>query len=429
MTDLNSSYAAEPHALTHCLAVGTYLRLLARGESGLAAAWLDCVPVLEPATMPLNEAGPYSRTPRPVLRLLLRPLSLRSQHALQASLGVLREVVREFSADGEGPLELQATVWVELTPVVPPSSEERVADLLAALRQCGLEGEAFANELDELLAHASIGWSKHSQKRVQHVALRDGSAAACAQLTALLQQLDAFLWQRRVKLSTGPMTDLSFATTAPGPTLVSAAAAAASFERRRWRVGVIVPGGPAAIGDIRDIEEHPDVQCQVRRVYRDDKGTDALFTSAMTAALLAFDKTYDALVIAYGGGKGPLLTKVRAALAPHLEVTQTPCWVAVGHDSDDMEVGNPLVRVCRTPGDARTLFLTETIEHDRRLGAILTAALDRLGHNNAKAVGAETLDLQLRDLAARVNKARDLHLQPMRRSGPSSGRAWRGRDV
>lgn len=396
------------HALTNSLIVGTYLKLVAQGESQVAQAWLDCAVTFEPAVMELRAQGAYSRTARPVLRMTVLPMSERSHATLGAAIDLVRSTVRLFSSETEHDLDLDAVVWVEIGPVVRPSTEERVVDIRTALEACGDEGVDLAAELDDLLPGMLLGWSAYASQRVQHFAVLDGDERTVARVSAILKSLNDFLWSHdHVRLTTGEMNNISFASTAPGPQLLQDAAGLRSLARKKWRVGVIVPGGEAARSDIEDIELHPDVECDLRRVYR---GADR-FPVQMSNALTAFKSDRDAILIAYGGGGAADIAKVHAALNPHLEALDVPCWVAVGHASDDMVVANPLVRVCRTPSDARTLFLAETVEYERQVGAILAEAVRGLEHGGRTVGIGAGVEHRLAELANKVLTARSLHLQ------------------
>lgn len=316
--------------------------------------------------------------------------------------------MREFSSGLDGDLELESVVWAEIGDVVQPSTEDRVDDVKRALAACGEEGQALIDELDLLLPQLIVGWSAYASQRVQHVAVRDGDPQTVARVTALLRSLSDFLWRHNsVGLKTGEMNNISFASTAPGPQLLLDAASSRALPRKKWRVGVIVPGGEAARSDIAELEDHPELECSLRTVYR----SSANFAAQMSSALAAFKSDQDAIVIAYGGGSKDNLAKVHAALEPHLEGLEVPCWVAVGHASDPMSVENLAVRVCRTPSDARTLFLAETVQYEQRLGMILATGTRSL-ENGAKSVGSgSSIERALKELEDEVMDARRMHLQ------------------
>ncbi|MCP3424828.1 hypothetical protein NBM05_01965 [Rothia sp. AR01] len=396
------------HALMNSLVVGVYLKMLALGEERLADAWLDSGVELVPGEMALRTWGAYSRTPRPVLRMLMRPLSKRAHLALNKRIDFVREVVREFSSSVDGVLELEAVVWAEIGDVIQPSTEDRVNDIKDALAACGEEGQTLIEELDLLLPQLIFGWGAYASQRVQHVAVRDGDQQTVARVTKLLKSLSDFLWGHdKIQLATGEMNNISFASTAPGPRLILDAASSRALPRKKWRVGVIVPGGEAARSDIAELEEHPELECSLRTVYRNKTN----FAAQMSSALAAFKFDQDAIVVAYGGGSKKDLEKVHAALEPHLETLEVPCWVAVGHASDPMTVKNPVVRVCRTPSDARTLFLAETVQYEQQLGMILAEGARRL-ENGEKSLGnGESIERALRNMNNTVSDARGLHLQ------------------
>jgi len=119
----------------------------------------------------------------------------------------------------------------------------------------------------------------------------------------------------------------------------------------------------------------------------------------------------DAILIAYGGGSQEDLAKVRNALDPHLEAMEIPCWVAVGHASDGMSIANEIVRVCRTPSDARALFLAETVDHERKMGKVLRSAVRDLAEGQRRVRTRERVVDQLGALDREVDDAREQHLQ------------------
>ena len=399
------------HALVNVISVGTYLRLMAEGNNELALAWLDSAVSFDDSVMPLRKYGAYSRTARPVLRLTLQPMSTTSAGLLRANLDVIREAVREFSSDPAGELDLEAVVWVEVSEPVAPTSEERTADIRSALVNGGEKMSALVKEFDELVGRSLLSWSSYASQRVQHLAIIDASDEELARGTALLQALERSLWNEHIELQTGTLNNISFASRAPGPALLARAAGnSKGLPSPHWRVGIIVPGGNAARSDIASVEYHPDVECDVWTVARNSSG----FASRMSTAVSSMRAGSDALLIAYGGGSREDLSKVRDALAPHLETLDIPCWVAVGHASDGMSVDNELVRVCRTPSDARALFLAETIDYERKMRIELASAAHDLASGRRQVRTRDSIVDRLAALDKEVQNAREQHLQEKR---------------
>lgn len=399
------------HALLNVISVGTYLRLIADGKTELALAWLESAVTLDNSEMPLQRFGAYSKTARPVLRLTLKPMSTTSAGLLKSNLDDVREAVREFSSDSSGDLGLQAVVWVELADPVTPTSEERTADIRSALVTGGEKMSNLLKEFDDLLDRSLLSWSSYAGQRVQHLAIADASDEEVSRGSSLLRSIADALWRERITLETGSLNNISFASRAPGPALIaSAAGTSPGLPSPSWRVGIIVPGGHAARSDIEAVESHPDVVCDVRIVPRGASD----FASRMSGAVASMRSGNDALLIAYGGGSPEDLSKVRDALASHLETLDIPCWVAVGHASDGMSVDNELVRVCRTPSDARALFLAETVDYERKMRKELRAAANDLDVGRRQVRTRDAVVDRLAALDKEVQDAREQHLQQKR---------------
>lgn len=397
------------HALLNAVVVGVYLRLIADGAKELAAAWLESAVSFEDSEMPLMQGGPYSRTARPVLRMTLRPMSSARADRIRSNLDEVRSAVREFSSDSSGELEREAVVWVDVADPVAPTTEARTADIRSALEECGEQAADILEDFDDLVDHSVLSWSSYASQRVQHLAIIDGTEDEVARGSQLLRSISENLWRQRIFLETGSLNNISFASRAPGPELIAQAAAADAMESSpaQWRVGIIVPGGNAARSDIEQVENHPDLQCELRIVPR--KASD--FPARMSAALGSMRSGNDALLIAYGGGSADDLAKVREALAPHLEAMDIPCWVAVGHKSDEMSISNDLVRVCGTPSDARALFLAETIDYEKKMAKILMSNARKLSEGQRKVRTRKRVVDELKSLDRVVLSAREQHLQ------------------
>lgn len=397
------------HALLNAVAVGVYLRLITDDAKELAAAWLESAVSFEDSEMPLMRGGAYSKTARPVLRMTLRPMSTAGAERLRANLDEVRSAVREFSSDSSGELEREAVVWVELADPIDPTTEARTADIRSALEQGGAQTKDLLRDFDDLIDRSVLSWSSYASQRVQHLAITDATEEEIVRGSQLLNSISESLWRERISLETGSLNNISFASRAPGPELITSAAAAYSGEvsPAQWRVGIIVPGGNAARSDIERVENHPDLQCEVRIIPRGASD----FPTRMSSALSSMRLGNDALLIAYGGGSAEDLSKVREALAPHLDAMDIPCWVAVGHASDEMSISNEIVRVCRTPSDARALFLAETVEYEKKLAKILLSNARKLTEGQRKVRTRKRVVDELESLDAEILDAREQHLQ------------------
>ena len=397
------------HALLNTVVVGTYLRLVANGSHDLAAAWLGSAVTFDESAMPLRKRGAYSKTRRPVLRMTLQPMSSIVADRIGAGLEEIRAAVREFSSDSHGDLDLKTAVWVELADPVVPTSEARVADIRAALQRGGKSTAQHLVEFDELIERSTLAWSSYASQRVQHLAIADASDDELARGTTLLKSISEDLWRAQVELTTGYLNNISFASRAPGPELIASAAASSvlASASKKWRVGIIVPGGNAARSDIEQVEKHQGLLCDVRTVPRGSSD----FAARIASALPSMQAGNDAILIAFGGGPHEELAKVRNALEPHLEAISIPCWVAVGHASDAMSIANDLVRVCRTPSDARSLILAETVDYERKFGRVLEGEMRDLIEGKPQ-VGARKRIIDLLDnLDRELKVARQQHLQ------------------
>jgi hypothetical protein len=149
------------------------------------------------------------------------------------------------------------------------------------------------------------------------------------------------------------------------------AAGSLNHSTSTWSVGLIVPGGTKARSDVEDLARTPDLCVDERVVPRGSDDLPAKMASAVTEL-----GRNDALLIAYGGGDSRMLDRVHRALYEPLNSVQKPTWVAVGHSDDRVEIDNPLVRVCRTPSDARALLLYELVEYPKRVGSAITTFLN-----------------------------------------------------
>ena len=271
------------HALLNTVVVGTYLRLVANGSHDLAAAWLGSAVTFDESAMPLRKRGAYSKTRRPVLRMTLQPMSSIVADRIGAGLEEIRAAVREFSSDSHGDLDLKTAVWVELADPVVPTSEARVADIRAALQRGGKSTAQHLVEFDELIERSTLAWSSYASQRVQHLAIADASDDELARGTTLLKSISEDLWRAQVELTTGYLNNISFASRAPGPELIASAAASSvlASASKKWRVGIIVPGGNAARSDIEQVEKHQDLLCDVRTVPRGSSDFAARIASAL----------------------------------------------------------------------------------------------------------------------------------------------------
>lgn len=397
------------HALMNAVIVGTYLRLITDGSHDLAAAWLGSAVSFAESKMPLRETGTYSKTPRPVLRMTLQPVSSFAADRIREGLQEIRQAVREFSSGSDGDLQSDAVVWVELAEPVVPTSETRIADIRDALKRAGKSAVQYLAEFDELTERSTLSWSSYASQRVQHLAIPDATDEELARGTALLGSISDVLWRERVELATGYLNNISFASRVPGPDLIASASAAgiSSSVPQSWRVGIIVPGGNAARSDVERVENHPDLVCDVRTVPR--SASD--FAARMASAFASMQSGNDALLIAFGGGSPEDLAKVRNALEPHLEAISIPCWVAVGHASDAMSIANQHVRVCRTPSDARALFLAETVDYERKLRNLLKTTVRDLDEGRRRVRTRERIVNELDALDRETEDARQQHLQ------------------
>lgn len=397
------------HGLTNALIIGAYLRFMADGESHLGRAWLDSSASFTQGHMPLRQSGAYSKNAREVVVLRLRAMSESNSRILRSKLQLVQQAVDEFSAERTDSSALEGVVLVEIGQVVDPSTEVRVEDVVRQATQLGPSWALKAEEFRASVATGSLGWSVYGRQRVQHLALPDARSAELEAANYFLQHLNAALWYNgKRSLESGEMNNISHASSFPGPALLAdAAASVGAIARQKLQIGVIVPGGAAARSDVRDVEEHPEIEASVRVVPRGSRQLG----SEMARAVSDLQAQCDAILIAYGGGEDTELRKIRGVLALHLEELTKPCWVAVGHTSDNMVVDNPLVRVCRTPGDARALLLAETIEQGRKLKRVLlNARVDEVGSRGDTSATAR-LHAALNSVEEEVEAARAQHLQ------------------
>lgn len=400
------------HSLTNSLIVGTYLRMVADGRERLARAWISCRVSWGDGETPLAKGGRYSKNPRLAEVLRLLPVSSEACEALRADSDYVRNAVWEFAGgvDDEDALRSSA-VWVEVSDPITPSAEERRDDLLNALARADGDSDAEAVTFRELLDHAVLGWSAVAKQRVQHFAVAGYGPAEVAEAKEAIEAVRERFKASEVMPASGRFNNWSFASNAPGPELLALAATAASRTTPPFRLGVIVPGPHQgrhkAKSDIADLYHAEGISIDERTVRRGDED----FAAQMAEAIPQLSLRNDGLLIAYGGGEAADLARVRNAIREPLRSTRIPAWVAVGHADYRFEISNPLVRVCRTPSDARALLLAETVDYTRALKRITQRWLNRLGGPSLPAAAAATLMEEIGALKSSLSGKVEQHAQ------------------
>jgi hypothetical protein len=180
-------------------------------------------------------------------------------------------------------------------------------------------------------------------------------------------------------------------------------------------VGVIVPGGNAAPGDVRSILAKAD-GIQIKPVVVERAPASVMIRSVMRAIDVLRDSNPVGLVVGYGGtNQDGTLDAVVDGLAAELARPCPPMYLGLGHDDYRRTVEAPAARWCRTPLAAASLFLLEAVElpreridlmeQARKALAAAFAEPDRMADVCSKLVAG------LRSIDMRLEVARDKYLQ------------------
>lgn len=347
------------HSGVNAAIVGAYMRLVADGYADLANAWLGCSVEIDQGNEPLREGrGPYTKNPRATMVLTVRANSQIQHQLLESNIDLLRGAVSEFSAGESVAAVVEPPIWVELGNQITPSTETLVAEITATVESSNDASVINAwNGLSSAIERGCLGWSQVSGQRVSHLLVDEIGSEGIDQVVSELDLI--------ASLKNQPLNNWSHVSVLPGSELLSKAAErVGSPSKAKLRVGLVIPGGPAAPSDVKkDLENHPFIELHEVVVPRGaiDIG------NRMAEAVSNLSAQNDVLIVAYGGGKPEDLQKVFDALRSPLEHVQLRTWVAIGHASDKFNIDNPKVVMCRTPSDARSLFLAEALEYPRSL--------------------------------------------------------------
>ncbi len=180
-------------------------------------------------------------------------------------------------------------------------------------------------------------------------------------------------------------------------------------------VGVIVPGGRAASGDVLGQLELEGSRIDLR-VETVPRGTAALNRAMQRAVDSIHDHAAVSIIVGYGGGAEAELDAVVDALLPELEFPHQPMYVGIGHVNYGRRAGSEKIRWCATPTAAAALFRAEALAFPRQVAEALQDAdsgmRNGFGRPDRLAEVRRRLKQDLDRVDSALSDARSANLQP-----------------
>lgn len=353
-------------------------------------------------------AGPGTST-----RLAVTAFDLRDRSLLADAWKRITDLMELHAGYCDAWASTTLSVSLEADPQWQASRKKELRDLIRRSRQNATPGQQTAADLlDEALASGRVVRAGSDRCRsYDMLAIPDADSDYLALVQGAIRTVSRMAFDARDPEDWNNLSPaVRDVTTA---TLGEALAAHAPVPVGAVPiVGVIVPGGPAAPGDVLEKLAGQPVDVRPSVVPRSAPDLDQQMLRAVDYLRM---QSVVALIIGYGGGEQATLERVRLAVERAVSGIDLPVYVGIGHNDFDSPVAGASVRTCTTPADAATLFIAEALKASRQRAAALNACARELALAGADADRASRalakLQAKLSQIDAELDEERRVHAQ------------------